>query len=547
MPKKIAIDWDETELRLVAAQCSGSSVKVTETDVVALDGRTVKEVLKNEVESRGWSKTDALVAIGRGKVELRELQLPAVPNDELPDMVRFQAIRSFASAGDSATVDYLVTRREDTNVDMIAAAMTPPKRNEVADGCDAAGLTPTRISLRPLCSAALYFIHNRNTAGEVVLIDLLADEAEIVIAQDGQVVFLRTVKLPVEPVMRAKALAGELKRSLIACGSASESRRIILWGKSSVHADEVTKLSETSGGEVETLDPFSLVDVDRKLSASLPEHTGRLAPLIGLLAADELHGDRLIDFLQPRKRPEPKSNRGKLAAMIGVPVAACLLLAYGVYSQFSSLDQRIAIAESVKDDMQPQLKAADDSLADVALVDQFLDSNVNWLTEIQRIAENIPPSEQALVRQIAARTDPRKGGGTITLVGGVTDPDVIQKLQSELRDETHTVQGGGSSEGRSEDVYRWGFREEIEVDPRSIRNARYAAYEAMLNGKPPVTTTAPEESPPAPPPSEEPESKTPPSDSTSSDSTSTESTSPETPEANDAPTSEPAVTSEAQS
>ncbi len=110
MPKKIAIDWDETELRLVAAQCSGSSFKVTDAAVIPVENADVVGTLRAAIAKRGLENTETLVAIGRGQAELRELQLPPVPDDELPDMVRFQAIRSFASAGESATVDFLVTQ-----------------------------------------------------------------------------------------------------------------------------------------------------------------------------------------------------------------------------------------------------------------------------------------------------------------------------------------------------------------------------------------------------------------------------------------------------
>ena len=101
MAKKIAIDWDESELRLVTAQCSGTHVKVTEAALIPIEDGNVLETLRDAIAQRSLTRTDTLVAIGRGKAELRELQLPPVPDDELPDMVRLQAIRSFASAGDT--------------------------------------------------------------------------------------------------------------------------------------------------------------------------------------------------------------------------------------------------------------------------------------------------------------------------------------------------------------------------------------------------------------------------------------------------------------
>ncbi len=160
MTNKLAIDWDETELRLVAAQCqrnnlgSGGSVTISDAAVIPIANGNVFETLREAIQQRGFEKTETLVAIGRGRAELRELQLPPVSDDELPDMVRFQAIRNFASAGDSATVDFLVTKRTTESVEMIAAAVGPKDLSEIRETCESADLDIKRISLRPLaCSS----------------------------------------------------------------------------------------------------------------------------------------------------------------------------------------------------------------------------------------------------------------------------------------------------------------------------------------------------------------------------------------------------------
>ena len=92
---------------------TAANVNVIDTAIIPIGEDGIVETLRKAISERGLEKTETLVAIGRGKAELRELTLPPVPEDELPDMVRFQAIRSFASSGESATVDYLVTDRKD--------------------------------------------------------------------------------------------------------------------------------------------------------------------------------------------------------------------------------------------------------------------------------------------------------------------------------------------------------------------------------------------------------------------------------------------------
>ena len=482
MPKKLAIDWDDIELRMVAAQCSGNHVKVTDAAIIPIGEEGIQKALQTAVSERGLEKVETLVAIGRGKAELRELTLPPVPDEELPDMVRFQAIRSFASAGDSATVDYLVTRRDDEGVSMIAAAVGPAILSEIEKTCESAELSSKRVALRPLSAAALYLSHPnyRATRGDTVLIDLLADDAEFVVARDDRVIFVRTVRMPTEESARAAALAGELRRSLMASGVESSPDRVVLWGRASVHEDDVVRIGEATGTKVELLDPFELVDVDRKSQSGLPDHVGRLAPLVGLLASDGMDPDRLIDFLNPRKRPEEPPNHLRKVLLVGGPIAAALLLGFFVYRQLSSLDAEIDSLKRANASQADAVKAAKASIARTEAVDVYLDGGVNWLHEIRSLATKMPPSDKMIVKSFSANADQRmKGGGRIVLSGAVTETDVIEQFEQSVRDDSHQVAGEGTQVLESDDAYRLGFREEVTIPAESVRAVRYQRLDEL--------------------------------------------------------------------
>ncbi|TWU07688.1 type IV pilus biogenesis protein PilM [Stieleria varia] len=475
MPRKIAIDWDESELRLVAAQCSGDQVKVTDAAVIPIaENENVSQTLKRFVVEHDLQKTETLIAIGRGQAELRQLDLPPVPEDELPDMVRFQAIRNFASASDRATVDYLITNQTSEGTSLIAAAIGPTQLDEIREQCKASDLVPKRIALRPLSAAALY-LTKKTVSGDVILIDLLPLDAEIAIARDGKVIFVRTVRLPADPKQRSVGLAGELRRSLLACGINGAPDRVILWGLSDVHKEEVDKISQAiQGTNVDVVDPFELVEVTEAAKATMPKHVGRLAPLVGLLACDEMNSDRLIDFLNPRKRVEVEPDRLRHALLIGGPIAIALLLAFFGYRNISQLNQKIAVLEKQRSDFQSQEKGALQSIAQTESIDNYLDGSVNWLNEMKRVAENLPPSDKLIVRSISAKTDIRKSGGELTVVGGVTDSAVIEDIETSLRDDSHTVVGKGTQKDeKAEDKYSWRFDESVLIDPTFVRNQRY--------------------------------------------------------------------------
>jgi hypothetical protein len=284
--------------------------------------------------------------------------------------------------------------------------------------------------------------------------------------------------MPSSDNARGKALAGELKRSLIACGVINRLQSVVLWGTSQVHAAEIPMLEETSGCSVQIVNPFELVEVDRK--TDLPEHVGRLAPLLGLLLADEVAPDRLIDFLNPRK-PEIKTESPyKKIVIAGVPVAAGVLLALSIYGQIASLDKQIAELRDSNAAMQPDIKLADESLAKTETVDAFLDGDVNWLQEIRRMAVEMPPSDQMIIRGVSAGVNARTGGGVLKIEGGAVNPAVIDEFEKALRDENHQVNGTGASEQKTEDAFRWEFSESISVTGSSIRDSRYIGISQQM-------------------------------------------------------------------
>jgi hypothetical protein len=178
------------------------------------------------------------------------------------------------------------------------------------------------------------------------------------------------------------------------------------------------------------------------------------------------------------------------------------------------LDRQIAELKSANAAMEPDIELAMDSIEKTEAVDVFLDSDVNWLREIRRLAESMPPSDQLIVRNISGTTLPR-GGGTLTVEGAVANPSVIDQFEESLRDQSHVVTGDGASEEETGDTYRWGFTEAITVTPASIRNDRYAGMTAppLPPNDSPADDAPPDDAPPDDaPPDDAPPADAPPDD-----------------------------------
>jgi len=493
MANIIALDWDTHELRAVVAKSSMAGISITEALTVNLTNDSADEVtaaIRQLLEQRGLakSKTKTMVAIGRGKAELRQVNLPPVPENELPDMVRLQAMQTFAAVGENTLVDFITLPSPDESTAVLAAAVAPATMKSVESIIAASGLELVRVALRPVAAAALYQIagaknqslDDSSIIGDVVLVDLLADDVEIVVMRGRRVMFVRSVRMPPESAERPAQIAGELRRSLMACGinASSSSQKVVIWGQAKTHESERLKMAESLGCRVSTLDPLTLVD--SSASATGQSHTGRFAPLIGLLIADSkvaagASSPYLVDFLNPRKSIEVKRDHRKAIA-IGVSAAVAAVLAgYFSWSNLRAKDQQIDALQSELASLKPQVTLAQTSIDRTEVVDKFLDGNVIWIDELTRTSSKIPSSTDAILKSITAVSPPRDGGGKLTLAGAATTPVIVDQLASALRDGEHSVAGSGASDLGDKETYRWGFREMIEISPTVIRNQRYQA------------------------------------------------------------------------
>src|SRR5262245_7709569 len=228
MPRIFAIDWDRHEVRglLISSGATGTTIagawaaSLATADPAGLSGKQIGARLSAAVAGQIAGKVTTLVGVGRDNVQIKLLSLPPAPADELPDMVRFQAEREFTALGEDAALDFIpLAGDEQTPNQVLALALSPAGMTEAREVCEALGLVPDRIPVRGCAAAAMATRAGAIAANEVVLVvNPLAEEADLSVDADEKVVLLRTVRLPdpSQPDARQRALAGEIRRTIAA-------------------------------------------------------------------------------------------------------------------------------------------------------------------------------------------------------------------------------------------------------------------------------------------------------------------------------------------
>lgn len=514
MAKKLAIEWDSRSLRMVVARQRGSSIVVDQalhfplpvppegTEPTSVESR-VTRLLTDQVAAHGLSKLPAIVAVNRSSIELQVVTVPPVPEDELPDIVRYQAIRECTSLGDDGVVDFVkMPPTEDGKSRVQAAAISAKNLKSCLKICDQAQIQPQSFYVRSFGAAHLVASQSRLAGQTFLLVETLEDRVELTVVSQGEVILTRSTRLPGEPDTQhyLQALQGEIRRTMLAAQSKSISESIsqivILGHPTSPEAWRTlgTELKAT----VDFLDPLSAEHVSSSVEVS-PDVASHFGALIGTLLADGSTNHATIDFLNPRRKPDPP-DRKRIFVLAGLAAASVVLMVtYLMYSGISSRDARIA---ELKEDIAKLQKSNKPLVVleeEVIELDNWVSADVQWLNELYRMSKNLPSADEMITTRIHMQPANNEGG-TTALEGYVADQAVIRKIETSLMDDHHAVLGKGSQERVYGDNYTISFQEYVTITPDGTD--RFAprddandteSVEEDANESAEVSTDAPEE------------------------------------------------------
>lgn len=477
MSKLLAIEWDSREARVATGRQSGKAVVVEQAFSVdltpgepgeAITASTISDRLTAALSARRVGRAETLVGIGRAGIELRMIHVPSAPDDELPDMVRFQAFRQFTGLGEDWPLDFVkMSTRADGGISVLAAAMQPDTRSQIQKICEAADVSPKRMILRPFAAASLMRQREGPQTPCQLVVDLLVDEADLTVLLDGQVAFIRTVRLGAGDTEQARrALVGEIRRTMGAAQNQLEGQRvdgIIVCGSEADHDALRGQIEETLSIPTEIYNPFDSVPLSSELKKRPPGHPGRFAPLLGMLLDEAAGTPPQIDFLNPRRRPEPPDR--KRMYMLAAVAAIVLVIGLAALWWVQLLVRDNEIQNLVK--QNNQLKETHEKLAvqqaKAEAIDDWKQADVNWLDELRRLSERMPPGREAIVTDMSAVA--RTEGGQVTISGGATGSDVIDDMFRHLSDDRHDVTSRGTGSTSDHDKFPKAFTKIINVKP----------------------------------------------------------------------------------
>ena len=436
----VAIEFEEDQLLVAIAQKSGQRFRISNVfvlDVTGNDDAAAGESLKSKLSELGESKSDAIAIVSRSLAEIRELTVPPAPDNELPDMIRFQARNEFASLNDQWKLDYVtLTHDPDAPRKVLAAAVSPQLETRIQSVCQHAGLKLKRIVLRPFATLDLMrpeIAKTKLASGNLVLIvDQNIDSTDLSVVQNGKMLSTRTVRLPrtQSPDQRSKLMITEVRRTLashkMTSGGDDSIEHVLVSGEEARHRHLKGNLESKLKMTVSFVDPFSLVETAKRPESGEDNNLSRFASLLGALKTEASGGAPVLDFANVRKTEVKKTDFSKLyfygALAAAIALVGLFFAWYILTSQANELEaERANLLGAIKiNSGDGRFPSVEQKLNEVRLIDQWKMEDVNWLTELSDFSGRYLLPDDVIADSFTASVQ-RDGTPKIVLRGRIVE------------------------------------------------------------------------------------------------------------------------------
>ena len=419
----IAFEFDDSTLRAVVGKRPNRQFRVTGTFEFSIDSdiESTGQKLKEQLQNHDINKADATVVLSRWQTEIREITVPPVPDDELPDLVRFQAKNEFISLTEEWPLDYIrLDQPDDGPHRVLAAAVSPQMMEKIRAICQAAEITLKHVVLQPLAIVNLIVNghdpnNQRSRNLDQLLIRSSSDRADLSIAVDGKLKITRSIRFAADatPEKRASLLISESRRTLAAASPTLDApiKHATVLGHEKRFKALGGDLSKGLGFTVDFVDGFQLLPLSSQFER--PEQTASFAALLGSLASEQSGTKHLMDLLSPKRVVIRHPERNRWLAIAGMALAASLLMIIFGWSSLSKQHKKI-------DELTQKLDRITDSnagkgnrpgvdqiIGEVGEIDQWKLHDVNWLSELKQLSDRMLTPDDIIVNNL--RVSAEKG------------------------------------------------------------------------------------------------------------------------------------------
>jgi Tfp pilus assembly PilM family ATPase len=477
MADVLAIDWNAHRICGVQADVAAGSLKIQSSfsfDVPATlqDPGELGAWLKSQLQQARISAKNVLLTVPRADVVVRHLELPPVGDDELPELVRFQAASRSTIPLDQLALDFLPMSGRDgfQGREVLVASINRQKIRDTRAAIAAAGLDLSSVGVSSIAATHLVSETSEEKAareGELSLIIARhVDRIELSILGQGNLYFSHSTQVDsVDVAQSQSSILADISRSMIALQKRLPDARIVrawILGSPGEDSDLAAAIHERFRCTLNRVDPFKAEGVTVSTEPGDESHAAYAGP-IGMLLGRRYESARTLDFLNPRRATVKRDYKQikRIAAIAAgiIFVVGCYVVRgmyiSGLMADTKEAQNKTASEKQFLEEIRPQVNIA-------ASIDGWADQNVDWLDESMWLAETIQGTDRQYLTQVRLNGGNATKKGTVTLTGYAKERADAHTLNGELL-KRQNVDVQSKENSSSSGGGQYGFQFKLEV------------------------------------------------------------------------------------
>lgn len=480
MAEQLIIEWSSGILRLARVDLSGhvKQLSVLENSLLN-DAKAPVDEVSGIIKS--WLARDQMIAgpatlvLPRDAVVLRPLQLPKAPDDEIPDLVRFQASAKSSMPIDDLALDYLPMESsgEVPGLSVMTVSCEKRRLTRMQNILESAGIEVERVTITPLAIGNFVSHFGGSQLGakspEMVIYQR-GSEVEISIFDRQSLVFSHVVTLP--ETNHLKPLESALTRSIVSLEQTHPNvslERCYLVGSSGDRPvrELLDKRFNSNVVMVSASDAFRGV-----------QEVHGFETLIGA-ALTAPQANLIVDLLHPRKKQEKPDHRRFYGTVAGV--AAVMIVGFGFLmfrSKTQTLQQEIDTYNDQIVSIDKILEAGKPTLKAYGHIEEWALGQVDPIVALDDLRKQFPGTDSVYLEDL--RFEPQGDADFQLMFTGTAyakNRDAINNLGDKLAQSGFEVILNPPDISPKDPDYQW--------------NAKLTAKKRRTVPEKPVTTTKP--------------------------------------------------------
>jgi len=357
------------------------------------------KALEDFIKKNHLKINNLLISLDRSFVTLRLVKLPSVNEEEIKDMAQWQAAKLLPYKIDEIVVSHQLLKTDESGFSYVLLIIIP--RNIIkkfTDICDALKLQPQAITFTSegLSNWCVELQPEIATETDFALIDIEKDNIEVVIFQDKQLIFSRSLSfINTENENEANnKIIEEVKLSVESYYKQEMSKpikKIILTGEKSIISDLSRFFKSSFDLPVEVVDHMNNLSLGDKVDKTVLSQNISLSSISGIALSEKYPK---INLLPPEIKEKIlfQQKKKELHKTVYLAISAILLFCVIFGYNFYNKKNIIADLNIQLEKVNPSAKEIQDIKNKIRIVNMQID-NDNSCLEILREIHRITPKD----------------------------------------------------------------------------------------------------------------------------------------------------------